>query len=83
MRLASTTVTTKNKKTPYKFYVLGHRGYLTFSVLDRFLFHRMNTKSGIFTSGGVATEKLLEITFRQTDLKKFAKKECLRGTSAT
>ena len=30
----------------------GKRGYLTFSVQDRFFFHRMNTKSSIFTSGG-------------------------------
>ena len=28
-----------------------NRGYLIFSVKDRLLFHRMNTKSCIFTSG--------------------------------
>ena len=33
-----------------------YRGYLTFSVKDRFLFHRMNIKSGIFTSGGATSE---------------------------
>ena len=35
-----------------------HRGYLTFSVYDRYLFHRMNTKSSIFTSGGATSENI-------------------------
>ena len=35
-----------------------NRGYLTFSVQDRFLFHRMNTKSSIFTSGGATSENI-------------------------
>ena len=33
-----------------------YRGYLIFSVQDRFLFHRMNTKSCIFTSGEATSE---------------------------
>ena len=33
-----------------------YRGYLTFSVLDRFLFHRMSNKSSIFTSGEATSE---------------------------
>ena len=37
---------------------LVHRGYLTFSVKVRFLFHRMNTKSSIFTSGGAMSENI-------------------------
>ena len=31
---------------------------MTFSVKDRFLFHRMNTKSSIFTSGGATSENI-------------------------
>ena len=32
--------------------LLLHRGYIFFSVKDRILFHQMNTKCSIFTSGG-------------------------------
>ena len=35
-----------------------NRGYLTFSVEDRFLFPRMNTKSSIFTNGGATSENI-------------------------
>ena len=35
---------------------LRNRGYLTFSVKDRYLFHRMNNKSSIFTSGEATSE---------------------------
>ena len=38
--------------------ILRYRGYLTFSVYDQFLFHRMNTKSSIFTSGGATSENI-------------------------
>ena len=33
----------------------GNRGYLIFSVKDRFLFHRMNTKSCIFMAASENT----------------------------
>ena len=33
-----------------------NRGYLIFSVYDRFLFHQMNTKSCIFTSSEATRE---------------------------
>ena len=40
-------------------FLKRNRGYLTFSVQDRFSFHRMNTKSSIFTSGEATSEILL------------------------
>ena len=42
----------------FKNFVSGYRGYLTFLVSDRFLFHQMNTKSSIFKSGGATSENI-------------------------
>ena len=42
-----------------------NREYLSFSVSDRFLFHRMNTKSSIFTSEKITFVFMSEI---KTDL---------------
>ena len=44
------------KKRSILNYKKRYRGYLTSSVLDRFLYHRMNNKSSILTSGEATSE---------------------------